>query len=304
MSRPIVSRLWTAYERVSSSVQLALLSMVDANALEWTLTALDEDKEIEEFVARVPGFFDSRAVPDPTSAILPLMSDQDMTDPILGSRLHDFLKTVYTRDPRPSPKKRAGAVCGRKRNLAARVIGRCFGTLVAKKLSADIDLNHVQANETLVAYRLSLEPTEARRCLTLISVALSNLRASFRSYCRSTIHRVEALKCDQLKDELQQISDRLLPRSYTQESRVNQVRIRATQDRSIDDGSVHTPPPCHVPPSRHVEAKPSHGQLKCAETSEWRYQCDRVTERKASGLDASYTPSRTREAGTHPSTSV
>ncbi|KAH9164623.1 hypothetical protein EDB89DRAFT_2015902, partial [Lactarius sanguifluus] len=27
------------------------------DALQWTLTALDEDKEIEDFAARVPGFF-------------------------------------------------------------------------------------------------------------------------------------------------------------------------------------------------------------------------------------------------------
>jgi hypothetical protein len=34
-------------------------STVVTNALEWTLTALDEEKEIEDFSARVPGFFDS-----------------------------------------------------------------------------------------------------------------------------------------------------------------------------------------------------------------------------------------------------
>ncbi|KAI9447637.1 hypothetical protein H4582DRAFT_11898 [Lactarius indigo] len=38
----------------------------------WTLEALDEDKKIEDFAERVPGFFDSKAVPDPASAILPL----------------------------------------------------------------------------------------------------------------------------------------------------------------------------------------------------------------------------------------
>ncbi|KAH9071508.1 hypothetical protein EDB83DRAFT_2517323 [Lactarius deliciosus] len=45
------------------------------DALEWTLGALDEDKEVRDFVERVPGFFDSKAVPDPTSAILPLMAN-------------------------------------------------------------------------------------------------------------------------------------------------------------------------------------------------------------------------------------
>ncbi|KAH9164082.1 hypothetical protein EDB89DRAFT_2078275 [Lactarius sanguifluus] len=163
-------------------------STVDAHALEWTLTALDEDKEIEDFVARVPGFFDSRAVPDPTSAILPLMSDQEMSDPILGSRLYDLLKTcIPGTSPLTEEKRRSrlrvclGTLwyCGRaynqregfpveplpsyvrvifaspemthriqtEKDLAARVIGRCFGALVAKKLSADIDLRHVHAND-------------------------------------------------------------------------------------------------------------------------------------------------------------
>ncbi|KAH8987567.1 hypothetical protein EDB86DRAFT_2832266 [Lactarius hatsudake] len=76
---------------------------VDKGALEWTLTALDEDKEFEDFAEHLPGFFDSKAVPNPTSAILPLMADQLTTDPILGSRLRDLLKTCI---PGTSPLSR------------------------------------------------------------------------------------------------------------------------------------------------------------------------------------------------------
>ncbi|KAH8982723.1 hypothetical protein EDB86DRAFT_3126299 [Lactarius hatsudake] len=71
-------------------------STVVQHALEWTLTALNEDKEFEDFAERVPGFFDSKAVQDPTSAILPLMSDQPTTEPILGSRLRDLLETCIS----------------------------------------------------------------------------------------------------------------------------------------------------------------------------------------------------------------
>ena len=67
-------------------------SRVITSALEWTLTILDEEKEIEDFTARVPGFFDSRADPDATSAVLSLMSHQPNTDPIFGSRLCDLLE--------------------------------------------------------------------------------------------------------------------------------------------------------------------------------------------------------------------
>jgi aconitase A len=58
---------------------------MDASALEWTLTGLDEDKEIEDFAARVPGFLESRAVPQATTTILFLLSDEPTTDHILAS---------------------------------------------------------------------------------------------------------------------------------------------------------------------------------------------------------------------------
>ncbi|KAH9041597.1 hypothetical protein EDB85DRAFT_1365042 [Lactarius pseudohatsudake] len=72
---------------------------VDVNALHWTLTTLDEDKEFEDFAARMPGFFNPRANAgsDATSTILSLMSgpksEQSTSDPILGSRLRELLDT-------------------------------------------------------------------------------------------------------------------------------------------------------------------------------------------------------------------
>ena len=57
---------------------------VDAKALHWTLTVLDGDNEIEDFVACIRGFFESPIVPDAPS---------DLSDPILGSCIDDLLKT-------------------------------------------------------------------------------------------------------------------------------------------------------------------------------------------------------------------
>ena len=68
---------------------------VDANALEWTLTALVEnnsDKEIENFAAWVPELFGTYARSGGSEAIHPLMSDQPPTKPIFGFRLHHLLK--------------------------------------------------------------------------------------------------------------------------------------------------------------------------------------------------------------------
>ena len=78
---------------VSSLVQPALRQRWMRITLGWTLTALLEDEEIEDLVACIPGLFDSSAAQDATSAILPLMSDQEWTNPVLGSRLYDLLKT-------------------------------------------------------------------------------------------------------------------------------------------------------------------------------------------------------------------
>ncbi|KAH9173287.1 hypothetical protein EDB89DRAFT_717199 [Lactarius sanguifluus] len=183
---------------------------VDKGALEWTLTALDEDKEFEDFAEHLPGFFDSKAVPDPTSAILPLMADQPTTDPILGSRLRDLLKTcIPGTSPLAEDKRRRRLrvclkslwYCGRAYNrletpeplplyvrivfadpemthriqaeqdLAARVIGRCFGALVAKKLSSDIDSRNepgVRVKEGELACLSSILGTDSHKVVSLL----------------------------------------------------------------------------------------------------------------------------------------
>ena len=69
----------------------------DGEALYWTLTVLGDDREFEEFVERVPGFFESASVENAPSIMLSLMSVQPSQeqhlDPILGSRLNDLLET-------------------------------------------------------------------------------------------------------------------------------------------------------------------------------------------------------------------
>lgn len=151
---------------------------VDAKALHWTLTVLDGDNEIEDFVARMPGFFESSTVPDATSAILALMDvPSDRSDPILGSRIHDLLKTCEPEvSPLPDDARRNRLrvclkslwYCGRGYNqptysaplpsyvrkvfavpemilqfrseedVSVRLIGRCFESLLAKKIARDV----------------------------------------------------------------------------------------------------------------------------------------------------------------------
>ena len=153
-------------------------SSVDARALYWTLTTLDEDKEFEEFASRMPGFFDSSANPGATSAMLSLMYERPTFDPILGSRLRELLGSCQ---PGASPlaeeqRNNRLRVCltslwyclrafnlpenlgeplapyvraifaspqvigwiQTEEDLATRLLGRCFGSLVVRKLANDI----------------------------------------------------------------------------------------------------------------------------------------------------------------------
>ena len=80
---------------VSSAIKAS--SSVDRDALIWTLTRLDEDQEVEDFIARIPGFFDSRIVFKARKTMLDLMnSPQSGGDSVLAARLRGLLKTCLS----------------------------------------------------------------------------------------------------------------------------------------------------------------------------------------------------------------
>ncbi|KAF8268148.1 hypothetical protein EI94DRAFT_1213298 [Lactarius quietus] len=88
------------YKRLSHSLRWRVVDSamkappsVDISALQWTLTNLDETDKFEEFASHMPGFFDSSAPPDATSAMLSLFFRQPTSEPILGTRLRDLLAT-------------------------------------------------------------------------------------------------------------------------------------------------------------------------------------------------------------------
>jgi hypothetical protein len=150
----------------------------DACALLWTLTALDEDKEFEDFSARISGFFDSHVAPNATSAMLFLMSKQPTSGPVLVSRLRELLGTCIPGASLLTEEQRNRRLrvcltslwyCLREYNLpknsevplakcvhaifasretirwlrteqdpVVRLLGHCFGSLVVKKLANDI----------------------------------------------------------------------------------------------------------------------------------------------------------------------
>jgi hypothetical protein len=175
-----IRRRWFS-QGTRKSVELSAYSagsIVVTSALEWTLAALDEDKEVEDFAAGVPGFFDSRVVPDATLAVLPLMSHQPNTDPVFGPRLLDLLETCIPETSILDEKIRKNRlrVCMKclwsfaraynqlgssqlfpsyflnafvspeitrrvqtEEDSGVRVVGRCFGALIVNKLVTDLE---------------------------------------------------------------------------------------------------------------------------------------------------------------------
>src|SRR6266702_4532107 len=99
--------LWKSIERNAKDAPPAAV----ASALEWTLAALDEDKEIETFAVGVPRFFDSRTVPDATSAILPLMTESRRLMPS-SDPVYTISSRLSCQGLRLSLTKSARAVCG------------------------------------------------------------------------------------------------------------------------------------------------------------------------------------------------
>ena len=151
--------------------------------LSQSLTALDEDKEIEDFASRVP---DTRVVPDATSTVLSPMSHQPNAKPGSGSRLHDLLKTCIPEASLLDEKMRKHRlrVClkclwyiGRAYNqpgisqplpsyflsslipkvalhiesdkgpAALRMIGRCVVAVTINKLAADLQSHTITVND-------------------------------------------------------------------------------------------------------------------------------------------------------------
>ncbi|KAH8987011.1 hypothetical protein EDB92DRAFT_1818066 [Lactarius akahatsu] len=204
-----IRRQWLS-QGLRKSIELGAYraeSRVVTSALEWTLAALDEDKEIEDFAARVPGFFDSHVVPDATLAVLSLMSHQPNTDPILGSRLYDLLKTCVPETSILDEKTRKNRlkICvnclwyfGRAYNQPGvsqvlppyfpnslipeiirrvqveddstiRVIGRCFVALIANKLATDINSRSVPVTDAELACLSTILSTKSQDVVLLLS---------------------------------------------------------------------------------------------------------------------------------------
>lgn len=168
-------------QRLSDGLQRSVeLNAMDATPLERAPTDLVEtysDKEVKDFAAWVPEFFDTYARSGAEGAILPLMSDHPPAHTIFGSRLHHLL-SIYVQGSSAlteEQRRRRLRVCleclwcwakafsqnseslptyfplpnpdmirrlQTEQDPTASMIGRCFIALIAKKLAADVNSRH------------------------------------------------------------------------------------------------------------------------------------------------------------------
>ena len=83
-------RLAQGFPRSREAIALAQPTEMDARALGWTLDALDEDHELEQLVAAIPGYYRSSTVRPPVVA-LEHLTHHDGLDTPLEARILDLL---------------------------------------------------------------------------------------------------------------------------------------------------------------------------------------------------------------------
>jgi hypothetical protein len=83
-------RLAQGFSRSREAIALAQPTEMDARALGWTLDALDEDHELEQLVAAIPGYYRSSTVRPPVVALEHLTHHNGLDTP-LEARILDLL---------------------------------------------------------------------------------------------------------------------------------------------------------------------------------------------------------------------
>ena len=83
-------RFAQGYSRSRETIALRQPTEMDARALAWTLDALDEDHELEQFVAAIPGYYRSSVVKPPKVALEHLIHPEGLDSP-LEARILDLL---------------------------------------------------------------------------------------------------------------------------------------------------------------------------------------------------------------------
>jgi Family of unknown function (DUF6535) len=106
-------RLAQGFARSREAIALRQSIKMDSRALSWTLDALDEDRELEELVAAIPGYYRSTTVRPPDEALEYLIHHEGLDSP-LEARILDLLcprGTTPDTPPTSTKERRRRLVC-------------------------------------------------------------------------------------------------------------------------------------------------------------------------------------------------
>lgn len=106
-------RLAQGFARGREAIALRQPTKMDSRALSWTLDALDEDRELEEFVAAIPGYYRSTTVRPADEALEHLTHHEGLDSP-LEARILDLLcprGTAPDAPPTSAKERKRRVVC-------------------------------------------------------------------------------------------------------------------------------------------------------------------------------------------------
>ncbi|KAH9957134.1 hypothetical protein BC827DRAFT_1157447 [Russula dissimulans] len=127
-------RLAQGLSRSREATALKQPAEMDSRALSWALDVLDEDHDLEEFVAAIPGYYRSTTVQPPTTALRHLIDYEGLDSP-LEARILDLLCPRGT-----APDVPPASAMERKRRLICLEALYCLpGSIVRHVLSVVLD---------------------------------------------------------------------------------------------------------------------------------------------------------------------
>jgi len=127
-------RLAQGISRSREATALRQPAEMDSRALSWALDVLDEDHELEQFVAAIPGYYRSTTVQPPTAALRHLIDHEGLDSP-LEVRILDLLCPRGTAPDVPP----ASAMERKRRFICLEALYCLPGAIVRHVISATLD---------------------------------------------------------------------------------------------------------------------------------------------------------------------
>jgi len=177
-------RLAQGFARTREAIALRQPTEMDSRALSWALDVLDEDNELEEFVAAMPGYYRSVVVRPPEKALEHLTHHEGLDSP-LEARILDLLcprSTAPDTPPQSRKERKRRVVCLEALYCLPGAIGRHVRAAVLEPFLFASDplfaSSEAWAVATSVAKGINKDMAFSGHCVAAVLVARHGLAAS------------------------------------------------------------------------------------------------------------------------------